>query len=362
MTTPWDPIRIGAIEFKHRLAMAPMTRDRATPSGAPTGLNAEYYAQRASMGLVITEGTQPSADGQGYLLTPGCYTEEHVAGWRKVARAVHAAGGHLFIQLMHVGRISHPENTPHHRQPVAPSAVKAAGKMFTARGMLELPEPRALSTEEVAATIADYAHAAKCAVAAEADGVEIHGANGYLVHQFLSSNANRRTDAYGGSIPQRTRFAVEVAKAVADAIGAERVGFRVSPGNNFNDMIEDDVPELYDALLSRLAPLGLAYLHHEHRGDHQLLTRFRARWPGALILNHPDADLEVRFADIAAGRADMVSIGKMALANPDLIARLRARAPLNQPDPKTFYGGGEHGYTDYPALDGNVREPAAVSP
>jgi N-ethylmaleimide reductase len=350
MTTPWDPIRIGTIELTHRLAMAPMTRDRANAAGTPGALNAEYYAQRASMGLVITEGTQPSADGQGYLLTPGCYTDEQVAGWREVASAVHAAGGHLFIQLMHTGRIAHPNNTPHHRQPVAPSAVKPAGKMATMGGMLEMPEPRALSTDEVAATVADYAHAAKSAVAAGADGVEIHGANGYLIHQFLSSNANRRTDRYGGSVENRTRFAVEVAKAAADAIGAKRVGLHVSPGNKFNDIVEDDVPELYDTLVASLAPLGLAYLHHVHNGDDALLARFRARWPGALIVNRPDASLETRFADIESGRADLVSIGKMALANPDLIGRIRAHAALNQPDPKTFYGGDAHGYTDYPTL------------
>jgi N-ethylmaleimide reductase len=350
MTNYWTPIRLGNIELEHRLAMAPMTRDRSAANGAPTAMNADYYAQRASMGLVITEGTQPSDDGQGYLLTPGIYTEQHVAGWRAVTRAVRAAGGHVFIQLMHVGRIAHPDNTPHHRQPVAPSAIKPTGKMFTAAGMLDLPEPRALSTEEVAGTVVDLAHAAKSAVAAGADGVEIHGANGYLVHQFLSSNANRRTDQYGGSVENRVRFAVEVATAIAGAIGPRRVGFRISPGNKFNDMVESDVPVLYDALVSRLAPLGLAYLHHEHHGDDGLLARLRARWPTALVLNHPDANLETRLAEIEKGRADIISIGKMALANPDLVARIRAGAPLNKPDPSTFYGGDARGYTDYPTL------------
>jgi N-ethylmaleimide reductase len=222
--------------------------------------------------------------------------------------------------------------------------------MFTAAGMLDLPEPRALSTEEVAGTVVDLAHAAKSAVAAGADGVEIHGANGYLVHQFLSSNANRRTDQYGGSVENRVRFAVEVATAIAGAIGPRRVGFRISPGNKFNDMVESDVPVLYDALVSRLAPLGLAYLHHEHHGDDGLLARLRARWPTALVLNHPDANLETRLAEIEKGRADIISIGKMALANPDLVARIRAGAPLNKPDPSTFYGGDARGYTDYPTL------------
>jgi N-ethylmaleimide reductase len=358
MTNHWSPLRLGDIDLEHRLAMAPMTRDRSTATGTPTGMNADYYAQRASMGLIITEGTQPSDDGQGYLLTPGIYTEQHVAGWREVTRKVRAAGGHVFIQLMHAGRIAHPANTPHHRQPVAPSAIKPSGAMFTASGKLELPEPRALSTPEVTGTVHDFVLAAKAAVTAGADGVEIHGANGYLVHQFLSSNANRRADRYGGSVENRIRFAVEVATAVADAIGPKRVGFRISPGNQFNDIVEDDVPELYDALVSRLAPLGLAYLHHEHHGDDGLLARVRAGWPTSLILNRPDASLETRLTDIEKSRADLVSIGKMVLANPDLVARLRAGAPLNQPDPTTFYGGDARGYTDYPTL-GATASPAA---
>jgi N-ethylmaleimide reductase len=234
-----------------------------------------------------------------------------------------------------------------------------AGWTFERPRLLELPEePRALSTEEVAATVLDFAHAAKFAVAAGADGVEIHGANGYLIHQFLSSNANRRTDRYGGSVENRIRFAVEVATAIAAAIGPKRVGFRISPGNKFNDMVEDDVPELYDALVSRLAPLGLAYLNHEHHGDDGLLARIRARWPTSLILNHPDANLEARLADIEKGRADLISIGKMVLANPDLVARIRAGAPFNKPDPSTFYGGDARGYMDYPTLGASVSPPA----
>jgi len=350
MTNQWSPIRIGNLELEHRLAMAPMTRSRATAAGVPTALTAEYYAQRASMGFIITEGTQPSDDGQGYLRTPGVYTAEHVAAWRTITQAVHAAGGYMFVQLMHVGRIAHPDNTPHHRQPVAPSAIKPAGKMFTLAGPADMPEPRALTTDEVAATVRDFAHAARSAVEAGADGVEIHGANGYLVHQFLSSNANRRTDRYGGSRENRIRFAIEVATAVAAAIGPKRVGFRVSPGNKFNDIIEDDVSELYDTLLAGLSPLGLAYLHHEHHGDDALLARFRSRWPSALVVNRPDADLETRFADITTGRADVIAVGKMALANPDLIARIKVSAPLNKPDPSTFYSEGARGYTDYPAL------------
>ncbi|KPI13198.1 12-oxophytodienoate reductase [Actinobacteria bacterium OK074] len=252
----WTPTVAGKISLPHRLAMAPLTRSRATPDGVPTELNAEYYAQRASHALIITEGTQPSADGQGYPVTPGIYTDEHIAGWRKVTDAVHKADGRIVIQLMHVGRISHPENTPHHRQPVAPSAIKPAGQTFTGSGMQEMPEPRALSTEEVAATVDDFRRAAAAAIAAGADGVEIHGANGYLVHQFLATNTNQRTDQYGGSLDNRIRFAVEVATAVADEIGADRTGIRLSPGNPFQlgDLTEDDPHELYPHLVRALAP------------------------------------------------------------------------------------------------------------
>jgi N-ethylmaleimide reductase len=346
----WQPIRVADLALPHRLVMAPMTRDRSTPAGVPTALNATYYAQRASMGLIVTEGTQPSEDGQGYILTPGIHSPEQIAGWRLVTDAVHAEGGRIFIQLMHVGRISHPDNTPHHRQPVAPSAVVPRAKMVTAAGRRELGEPRALSTDEVAATVRDFAHAATCAIQAGADGVEIHGANGYLVHQFLSSNANRRSDRYGGSRENRIRFAIEVASAIAEAIGPGRVGIHISPASRFNDIVEDDTHELYDALATSLASLRLAYLHYVHRGDDALLAMLRARWPTTLIVNHPDQSLDVRFADVASGRADLVSIGKLALANPDLVARLKAGSQLNQPDPATFYEGGERGYIDYPRL------------
>ncbi|MFI6937164.1 alkene reductase [Streptomyces sp. NPDC050287] len=345
----WQPIRAGDIRLPHRLAMAPMTRSRSTAEGVPTELNAEYYAQRASNALIITEGTQPSADGQGYLLTPGVHTGEQVAGWRKVTDAVHAAGGRIVVQLMHVGRIAHADNTPHGRQPVAPSPVRPAGMMYTASGPQEMPQPRALSTEEIAATVEDFRRAAAGAVAAGADGVEIHGANGYLVHQFLSSNANERTDRYGGPVEGRIRFAVEVASAVADEIGAGRTGIRLSPGNPYNDIREDDTHELYPALVRALAPLDLAYLHLIHAGDEQLLDTLRPLWPNALVLNRAGADLAARAKDVADGRADIVTVGALALANPDLVERVRSGTPLNMPDPATFYSGGATGYTDYPA-------------
>jgi N-ethylmaleimide reductase len=350
-TTLWEPTTVGALHLPHRLAMAPMTRNRATPEGVPTPLNAEYYAQRASTALIITEGTQPCEDGQGYLLTPGIHTPEHVAGWRLVTDAVHDAGGRIFIQVMHVGRVSHPDNTPHHRQPVAPSAVAAAGGMVTATGLQDMPTPRELSTEEIAAVVADFAAAAEAAIEAGADGVEIHGANGYLVHQFLSTNANQRTDGYGGSVQNRIRFAVEVATAVAAAIGPERTGIRISPANPYNDITEADTAELYPALVAELAPLGLAYLHVAHGGDDDLLRTLRAAWPGALLVNRGGADVDARADDVASGLADVVTVGTMVLANPDLVQRLRTGAPLNTPDQATFYGGDEHGYTDYPFLD-----------
>ncbi|WP_371575470.1 alkene reductase [Streptomyces sp. NBC_01314] len=346
--TLWNPIVAGEIPLPHRLAMAPLTRNRSTLNGAPTELNAEYYAQRASHAFIITEGTQPSADGQGYPLTPGIYTEEHIAGWRKVTDAVHKADGRIVIQLMHAGRMSHPDNTPHHRQPVAPSPVQPAGEMFTASGLQEMPVPRELSTEEVAAVVDDFRRAAAAAIAAGADGVEIHGANGYLVHQFLSTNTNQRTDSYGGSIENRIRFAVEVATAVADEIGAGRTGIRISPATPFNDMAESDTHELYPALVRALAPLDLAYLHILHGGDDELLHTLRKLWPTTLVLNRAGTDIATRAKDVEDGIADVITVGTLALANPDLVERVRADAPLNTPDPDTFYGGGAAGYTDYP--------------
>lgn len=346
----WEPANVGGLVLANRLAMAPMTRDRSTPSGAPTELNARYYAQRASVGLIVTEGTQPSDDGQGYLLTPGIYTPEHIAGWRLVTDRVHAAGGRIFIQLMHVGRIAHPANTPHGRQPVAPSVVRPAGKMFTPQGLLDLPEPRALTTQEVARTIDEYRRAAAAAIAAGADGVELHGANGYLIHQFLAENTNRRTDKYGGSITGRIQFAVEVAAAVAGEIGAARTAIRLSPANPFNDIAEGDTTALYQALIPELARLELAYLHVLQGSDDALLRWARPRWPTALMVNRPGRPRDQIAMDIDAGLADLASIGTFALANPDVVARLKTGAPFNDPDRATFYGGGEHGYTDYPAL------------
>lgn len=282
------PVRLGRLELKNRLLMAPMTRSRAGFDGTPGELAAEYYAQRASVGLIVTEGTQPSGDGQGYLATPGIYSDAHVAGWKRITSAVHDRGGHLFIQLMHAGRMSHPDNTPHHRQGVAPSAIAPATPMFTAKGMQDIPVPRALTTEEVRQTVADFRFAARRAIEAGADGVEIHGANAYLVHQFLAPSANARTDEYGGSIENRARFAIEVATAIADEIGADRTAIRLSPGMTRWGIDESAKgPALYHYLVAELDKLGLAYLHITHQGNEPLVADIRKLWTGALILNRP---------------------------------------------------------------------------
>ncbi|MDP9984753.1 2,4-dienoyl-CoA reductase-like NADH-dependent reductase (Old Yellow Enzyme family) [Pseudarthrobacter oxydans] len=351
MTTIWEPTTVGKMMLPHRLAMAPMTRSRALHDGTPGPLAADYYAQRASLGLLISEGVQPSDDGQGYLSTPGIYRQEHISGWAAVADAVHAEGGRLVLQLMHVGRTSHPDNTPHHRQPLAPSAIAPGIDMFTASGMQPAPVPRAMTIDDIAQTIADFRHAAASAIQAGADGVEIHAANGYLLHQFLSPNANTRTDDHGGSVENRSRFAIDVATAVAEEIGAERVGIRVSPGLAIGGIDEGDgTRDQYRHLVGALAPLGLAYLHTFQLFDEELLRELRALWPGALLVLRAGRTPETLAQDIDAGIADVVPLGRWALANPDVVTRLRTGASLNDADPATFYGGGAAGYTDYPRL------------
>jgi N-ethylmaleimide reductase len=267
-----------------------------------------------------------------------------------VTEAVGLVGGQMFIQLMHAGRISHPSNTPHGRQPVAPSAVKPNAKMQTLSGPQDIPEPPALRADEIPAVIQEFRHAAAAGRKAGAEGVEIHGANGYLIHQFLSGNANLRTDQYGGSIEGKIRFAVEVASAVADEIGASRTGIRISPGNPFNDIAENDVYTVYGELIRELNRLGLAYLHVAHMGDEGLLRKIRGIWPGVLVLNRGRADLPPRIGDIENGLADVIAVASMSFANPDLVERIKRNADLNAPDPSTFYGGGAKGYTDYPTL------------
>ncbi|MCS5721691.1 alkene reductase [Herbiconiux sp. CPCC 203407] len=355
MTSPslWQPFTLGRIELPHRLALAPMTRNRANADGTPGEHAAGYYGQRASLGLIITEGTQPSEDGQGYLNTPGIHTPEQVAGWAKVSETVHENGGHLFIQLMHVGRISHPDNTPHHHQPVAPSAISADQDMFTAEGPKKSPVPRELSVGEIRDVIGEFRHAAAAAIAAGADGVEIHAANGYLLHQFLAPNANRRTDEYGGSIENRARFSIEVAKAVAEEIGADRTGIRISPAFPLGGLDEGDAAAVrgqYRYLVGELAKLNLVYLHVHHLGDDELLTSLREAWPTAVLVVRYGRERDGIASDIDAGLADIAPLGRFALANPDIVERLRIDAPLNDLDPETLYTGGAHGYTDYPTL------------
>lgn len=347
----FTPVQVGSHTLANRIVMSPMTRSRAQYDGTPGDLAAEYYGQRASVGLIVTEGTQPSDDGQGYLMTPGIYTDAHIAGWKAVVDAVHAKGSRIFIQLMHVGRMSHPDNTPHHRQPVAPSAIAPGAPMFTAEGMKDIPEPRALELGEIAQTVEDFRKAARAAIEAGADGVELHGANGYIIHQFIAANANVRTDAYGGAIENRARFAIEVAKGVAEEIGSERTAIRLSPGATLGGIDEgDEGPTLYRYLVGKLEQLDLAYLHILHTGNEDLLADIRKLWSGALIVNRMGRPRDKVGADVESGIADLEAFGQMVLANPDFVERIRMGAPLNEADKNTFYGGGAEGYTDYPTL------------
>ncbi|WP_061291536.1 alkene reductase [Azotobacter vinelandii] len=351
MSTLFDSVRVGRYTLPNRLVMAPMTRSRAQFDGMPGELAATYYAQRASLGLIVSEGTQPSDDGQGYLATPGIYTDAHVAGWKKSTDAVHAKGGHIFIQLMHAGRMSHPDNTPHQSQSVAPSAIAPCTGMFTAKGMQDIPVPRALSTEDVRQTVADFAFAARRAVEAGADGVEIHGANAYLIQQFFAPSANTRTDEYGGSIENRARFAIEIAQAIAKEIGADRTAIRLSPGTTMWGIDEGaEGSDLYRYLVAELDKLGLAYLHIMHLGNDPLLADIRKLWKGALMLNRPGRQREQVGSDVASGLAELESYGVMILANPDFVERLQTGAPMNEANRDAFYGGTAEGYTDYPTL------------
>jgi len=351
MNKIFEPVQLGRLTLKNRLVMAPMTRSRARPDGTPGALAADYSAQRAGMGLIVAEGTQPSEDGQGYMNTPGIHTEAHIAGWKAVTDAVHAREGRIFIQLMHAGRMSHPDNTPHHRTAVAPSAIAPGAGMFTPTGMQDAPQPRALSSAEIEATVADFRHAARCAIAAGADGVEIHGANAYLVQQFFAPSANTRTDQYGGSIENRARFALDVATAIVAEIGADRTAIRLSPGTTMWGIDEGpEGPALYRYLAAELDKLGLAYVHIMHQGNEKLLGELRAIWQGKLILNRPGRTRDQIGADIAARRCELEAYGQMVLANPDFVQRIKTGAPLNDADRSGFFGGTAAGYTDYPTL------------
>jgi N-ethylmaleimide reductase len=359
MGTPnlFSPIQLGPYALPNRIVMAPLTRNRAGAGNVPGPLNATYYTQRASAALIISEATQVSPQGVGYPATPGIHSPEQIAGWQLVTDAVHQQGGRIFLQLWHVGRISHPSLQPDGQLPVAPSAIAATGEAMTYEGMKPFVTPRALETEEIPGIVEQYRQASKNALTAGFDGVEVHGANGYLLDQFLRDGTNQRTDQYGGSIENRARLLLDVTRAVVEVWGADRVGVRLSPSGTFNDMRDSDPKATFGYAVTALNAFNLAYLHLlepseadlRHGGTPVPTSYFRPLYDGLLMVNW-DYDQAKAEVAIANGNADLVSFGKLFIANPDLPERFRAGAPLNQPDPDTFYGGGAKGYTDYPAL------------
>jgi N-ethylmaleimide reductase len=344
------PHRLGELALPNRVVMAPMTRARATSDGLATPSTATYYAQRATAGLIVSEGVQPSLQGQSNPFTPGLHSDAAVDAWRPVTAAVHANGGRIFAQLMHGGRVGHPANVGF--VPVAPSAVRLDAELFTAEGPLPAPVPRELTTVEVRGEVEGFATAARRAIDAGFDGVELHGANGYLIQQFLSSNVNQRGDEYGGTISGRVRFAVETAEAVADAIGADKVGIRLSPGTAIWDVVEEDVPGLYRALFGALDAIGIAYVHLLDTAGAELFGELRRAWTRTLIAN-PSPGIVGEQAGLEQGEewlergADLVSFGRAYLANPDLVERFRTGRPLGVADEATYYGGTDAGYIDY---------------
>ena len=363
MTRLFEPVHFGALAAANRIAMAPLTRDRAAAGQVPTPMMATYYAQRASAGLIITEATQISAEGQGYLDTPGIYSPEQVAGWRGVTDAVHAQGGKIVVQLWHVGRISHVSLQPNGQSPVSSTARRANGKTFTAQGFEDVSEPRALRLDELPRIVAEYRQAARNAIAAGFDGVEVHSANGYLLEQFLRDSINDRSDAYGGPKENRARLLIEVMTAIAAEIGAGRTGLRLSPVTPANDAQQDsDAQGLFNYVVEQLAPLQLAFIHVVEGAtggprdvapfDYAALrSRFKqGNEHGAWIVNN-GYTREMAMAAVDSGAADLVAFGKPFISNPDLVRRLRDNAPLAPLNKDTLYGGGAAGYTDYPALE-----------
>ncbi len=350
--------KIGDLTLKNRAVMAPMTRSRAIDN-IPNALMAEYYAQRADAGLIITEGTSPTVNGIGYSRIPGIYSDAQVEGWKQVTKAVHDAGGAIFLQLMHCGRIAHPDNIPEGGKMVAPSAIAAAGQMYTdsTGGMQDQPTPAAMTAAEVEDAIEGYVTAAKNAIEAGFDGIELHGANGYLINQFLSEISNQRDDEFGGNAQNRNRFALEVARRTAMAIGAKRVGIRVSPYGAFNDLRPyDGIDEQYVELATELGKLGLGYLHmvdHSAMGAPEvpdsIKTELQKAFGGTFILSG-GYDADRAESDLEAGRGDLVAFGRPYLSNPDLLNRFKKGAELNPPNFDTFYTPGAVGYTDYPTL------------
>lgn len=352
--TLFTPISLGKLRLRNRVVMAPMTRSRAIDN-VPNELMEKYYTQRASAGLIITEGVAPSANGLGYARIPGVYSDAQVQGWKRVNDNVHAAGGKIFVQLMHTGRISHPANVPTGARILAPSAIAAPGGMWTdSSGMQPHPTPAAMSEAEITQTIAEYMNAARRAVEAGFDGIELHGANGYLIDQFLNTTSNQRTDQWGGCVENRTRFAAEVAKAVAAAIGADRVGMRISPFGVFNGMGPDaEMDAMYLHLVEELNDIDVAYIHvvdHSSMGtpevSPELKGKMRAASKGKYVLSG-GYDLTRASADLNANRGDLVAFGRPFISNPDLVQKLKSGAALTASDPNTFYTPGEKGYTDY---------------
>jgi N-ethylmaleimide reductase len=352
-----EPYQLGPIKLPNRLMMAPLTRNRAVPPGmVPSPLAADYYGQRASAGLLVTEASQVSQQGQGYQDTPGIYSKEQVAGWRKVTDRVHEKGGRIFIQIWHVGRVSHTSLQPNGGAPVAPSAIRAKGKTFVDGTFTDISEPRVLDLAEIPFILDSFKRATANALEAGFDGVEIHGANGYLLDQFAKDGANKRTDAYGGSIENRAKLMLEVAKAVAAEAGANRTGIRISPVTPANDISDSNPQPLFDYIVDGLNDLKLVYLHvvEGATGGPRDNAPFdyaslRKRFAGAYVANN-GYDFELATKTLAAGAADLIAFGKLFISNPDLVERLKRSAPLNAWDKATFYGGDARGYTDYPTL------------
>jgi N-ethylmaleimide reductase len=356
-TKLFEPYKLGPITLPNRLVMAPLTRNRAVPPGmVPSPLAVDYYGQRASAGLLVTEATQISQQGQGYQDTPGIHSKEQVDGWKKVTDRVHERGGRIFVQLWHVGRISHTSLQANGGKPVAPSAIRAKGKTFVGGTFADVSEPRALELAEIPDIIDDFKRGATNALAAGFDGVEIHGANGYLLDQFAKDGTNKRTDTYGGSIENRAKLMLEVSKAVTAEAGSERTGIRISPVTPSNDISDSNPQPLFDYIVDGLEALKLVYIHVVEGatgGPRDVApfdyTSLRKRFTRAYIANN-GYDFELATKQLAANAADLIAFGKPFISNPDLVERLKKGAPLNDWDKATFYGGGAKGYTDYPTL------------
>lgn len=359
--TLFEPYVLGALTLSNRIVMAPLTRNRAGGGFVPGDLAAEYYAQRASAGLIISEATQISQQGQGYQDTPGIYNQAQIDGWRKVTDAVHAKGGHIFLQLWHVGRVSHVDLQPNGQAPVAPSAVRAETKTFVNNAFVDVSVPRALELNEIAGIVDDFRRGAANAIAAGFDGVEVHGANGYLLDQFAKDGANTRTDAYGGSIENRARLTLEVTAAVAGEVGANRTGVRISPVSPANGVSATDPQAQFNYIVEKLDELGIAYLHvvEGATGGPRDVASFdfgalRRKFGNTYLANN-GYDLDLATARLKRGQADLFAFGRPFIANPDLVERLKIGAPLASFSPATLYGGGSAGYTDYPAMAGAAR-------